>query len=107
MLYQVLALEIINQTKQYATLKAIGYQNSNVHWMVVQHATIFAIVGFVPATALAFLIYWVTRMSVHLPMVMTLTRVGLVFVLSTIMCALSGLLVSRKVAAADPAVELF
>jgi putative ABC transport system permease protein len=105
-LYQILASEIMNKIKEYATLKAMGYSNLFMNKVVLQQATIFALLGFVPATLMALVIYRVARVVTNLPMIMTWQRVIFVLVLSVAMCCLSGMLVSRKVARADPA-DLF
>jgi putative ABC transport system permease protein len=105
-LYQILSSEIMNKIKEYATLKAMGYSNLYMNKIVVQQATIFALLGFVPATLMALVMYRVTAYATNLPMIMTWQRVVFVLVLSITMCCVSGLLVSRKVARADPA-DLF
>jgi putative ABC transport system permease protein len=105
-LYQILASEIMNKLKEYATLKAMGYSNFYMNKVVLQQATIFALMGFVPATLMALLMYQVTQAATNLPMIMTGQRVVFVLVLSIVMCSVSGMLVSRKVAKADPA-DLF
>jgi putative ABC transport system permease protein len=105
-LYQILASEIMNKLKEYATLKAMGYSNLYMNKVVLQQAAFFALLGFVPATLMALGMYRITRAATHLPMVMTWQRVVLVLVLSVAMCSVSGLMVSRKVARADPA-DLF
>jgi putative ABC transport system permease protein len=105
-LYQILASEIMNKLKEYATLKAMGYSSLYMNKVVLQQAAIFALLGFVPATLMALVMYRVTSAATNLPMVMTWPRVILVLVLSVVMCSVSGLLVSRKVSRADPA-DLF
>jgi putative ABC transport system permease protein len=105
-LYQILASEIMNKIKEYATLKAMGYTNSYMNKIVVQQATIFALLGFVPATGMAVLMYRISQIVTNLPMIMTYQRVIFVLALSVGMCSVSGMLVSRKVARADPA-DLF
>ncbi len=105
-LYQVLASEIMNRLKEYATLKAMGYSNAFMNKVVLQQATIFALLGFIPALVLSLVLYKVTQVSTNLPMVMTRQRVLFVLLLSIAMCGVSGVLVSRKVSRADPA-DLF
>jgi putative ABC transport system permease protein len=105
-LYQVLASEVMSRLKEYATLKAIGYSNMFMNIVVLEQATIYALLGFVPATILSLILYAMTRYSTNLPMVMTVERVLLVLGLSVVMCAVSGMLASRKVSRADPA-DLF
>jgi putative ABC transport system permease protein len=105
-LYQVLASEVMSRLKEYATLKAIGYSNLFMNLVVLQQATIYALLGFVPAAFLSYGLYEMTRYSTNLPMTMTPERVFLVLGLSIAMCAVSGMLASRKVSRADPA-DLF
>jgi putative ABC transport system permease protein len=105
-LYQILASEVLNHLKEYATLQAIGYGRGYVNRVVLEQATLFALLGFLPATAIALVIYTTTRLTVHLPMYMTWGRLGFVLGLAVIMCAGSGLLVVRQVSRADPA-DLF
>jgi putative ABC transport system permease protein len=105
-LYQILASEVLNHLKEYATLIAMGYSRRFVNWVVFQQATLFAVLGFVPAAAVAVGIYAATRLTVNLPMYMTPQRLAFVLVLAVVMCSGSGLLVLRQVRKADPA-DLF
>ena len=105
-LYQILASEIMNKLKEYATLKAMGYSNGYMNLVILQQASIYALLGFVPALLLSMGLYAMTRFAVNLPMVMTLQRVVFVLALSVVMCSVSGMLASRKVSRADPA-DLF
>ncbi len=105
-LYQILASEIMNKLKEYATLKAMGYSNGYMNVVILQQATIYALLGFVPALLLAMGLYAATRFAVNLPMVMTPGRIVFVLALSIAMCSVSGMLASRKVSRADPA-DLF
>jgi putative ABC transport system permease protein len=105
-LYQILASEIMNKLKEYATLKAMGYSNRYMNMVILQQATIYALLGFVPALLLSYVLYTMTKLAVNLPMVMTWQRIVFVLVLSVVMCSVSGMLASRKVARADPA-DLF
>src|SRR4029079_17026004 len=70
-LYQILASEIMNKLKEYATLKAMGYSSLYMNKVVLQQAAIFALLGFVPATLMALVMYKVTSAATNLPMVMT------------------------------------
>jgi putative ABC transport system permease protein len=105
-LYQILASEVLNHLKEYATLIAIGYSRAFISWVVFQQATLFAVLGFVPAVVVALVIYASTRWMVNLPMYMTWARLGFVLFLAIFMCSGSGLLVLRQVRRADPA-DLF
>ncbi len=105
-LYQILASEVLNHLKEYATLLAMGYSRRFINWVVFQQATLFAVLGFIPAATVAVGIYAATRLMVNLPMFMTPARLAFVLVLSIVMCSGSGLLVLRQVRRADPA-DLF
>jgi putative ABC transport system permease protein len=105
-LYQILAAEVTNHIKEFATLMAMGYKERFLVMVVVQQATLFALLGFVPALVLAFVMYLVIGWATQLPMVMTAARFAGVLVLSIAMCAVAGLIASRKVGRADPA-DLF
>jgi putative ABC transport system permease protein len=105
-LYQLLASEIVNYIREYATLRAIGYSPAFLNALVLQQAALLGLFGFVPASLLAVVIYEVTRQSTNLPMIMTWSRMAQVVVLAASMCSVSGLLLIRKVNRADPA-ELF
>src|SRR5262249_44481879 len=101
--YQILSSEIMNKLKEYATLKAMGYSTGFMNKVALQQAAFFALLGFLPATLMALSMYHVTGSMTNLPMIMTWQRVIFVLVLTIVMCSVSGLLVSRKVARADPA----
>jgi putative ABC transport system permease protein len=105
-LYQILSAEVTNHLKEFATLMAMGYKERFLVLVVIQQATLFALLGFVPAVGLALFMYFVIGWFTQLPMAMTVARFLGVLLLSIGMCAAAGLLASRKVARADPA-DLF
>jgi putative ABC transport system permease protein len=105
-LYQILSTEVMNCIKQYATLRAMGYDNGFLAGVVVQQAAILAILGYIPAVIAAEALYVVTGWVSYLPITMTWARRGEVLLLSIGFCVISGVLVSWKALRADPA-ELF
>ena len=105
-LYQILSAEVTNHLKEFATLMAMGYKERFLVLVVIQQATLFALLGFAPAVVLALFMYLVIGWVTQLPMVMTVGRFVGVLVLSVAMCAAAGLIASRKVGRADPA-DLF
>jgi len=105
-LYQVLASEVHNRLREYATLKALGYGNGYVYGIVVRQALIFSGLGFIPAFFFALLLYFLLRTHAMVPVTMKLTRVIGVFILTSVMCLSATFLAIRKLRAADPA-ELF
>ncbi|MGF1459526.1 MAG: ABC transporter permease DevC [Leptolyngbyaceae cyanobacterium] len=104
--YQILYTDIRDHLKEYATLKAMGYSGRYLFGVVLQEALILAIAGYVPGFVVALGLYRLTRGATNLPMVMTPFRLGLVLVLTVIMCSLSGLISVRRAVTADPA-EVF
>jgi len=74
---------------RYATFKAMGYNNAYL-LSVVEEAVILAVLGFVPGTILPLGLYALAAQTTALPLYMTVTRSGLVLILTLIMCGLSG-----------------
>jgi len=105
-LYQVLSSDIARQLSEYATLKALGYDDRALATMVVQQGFAISCASFAPALLLALWIYSVTRSATHLPMGMNVGRVAGVLFLTLAMSAASGWLALRKLRAANP-VDLF
>jgi putative ABC transport system permease protein len=105
-LYQILSAEVTNHLREFATLMAMGYDERYLIRVVLQQATYFALLGFVPALVMSEVLYVVIGGATELPMVMTAARVVGVLLISVAMCSAAGLLASRKVARADPA-DLF
>jgi putative ABC transport system permease protein len=105
-LYQVLASEVQNRLREYATLKALGYGDRHVYGVVVRQALIFAGVGFVPAFFLALALYALLRTQALVPVTMEWTRLMSVAGLTIVMCLCATFLAVQKLRAADPA-DLF
>lgn len=102
--YQILYTDVASHLAEYATLKAMGYGDWYFVGVVLQEAMILAILGYIPALAIAnFLLYTLTRNATRLPIAMTPERAVLVLVLTVIMCAISGAVALRKLRDADPA----
>lgn len=104
--YQILYSDVSDHLAEYATLKAIGYQDTYLLGVVFQEAIILAIIGFIPGYAISVGLYGLTRTATNLPLFMTLARATSVFGLTIIMCLVSGIIAMRKLNAADPA-EIF
>jgi putative ABC transport system permease protein len=104
--YQVLSLEVTHRLSEYATLKALGFSDAHLSFVVLQQALIFAIVSYVPGFAFAMSIYHLTHSVTKLPIGMTLERGVGVFFLNLLTCCASGLLALRILRRADP-VDLF
>jgi putative ABC transport system permease protein len=104
--YQILFTELSDQLSQYATLKAIGYQNSYLVRVVLAQAAFYGIVGFLPAWILGIFIFRIIGDIALLPMHLSAGIALGTLALTVGMCVLSGVLAVRRVLDADPA-EVF
>ncbi|QLE55380.1 ABC transporter permease DevC [Nostoc sp. TCL26-01] len=101
--YQILYSDVSEHLPEYATLKAMGYTDSYLLIALLQEALLLAILGYLPAYILSFGLYQVTYAATMLPIVMKLERAISVFILTIIMCSVSGAIAMRKLRSADPA----
>jgi putative ABC transport system permease protein len=104
--YQILATQVIRQLPQFATLKAIGYDERFLSGTVITMALLIVMIAFLPALAASLGVYAVTRDETLLPVEMSGARVAIVFVATLAMAAASALLSINSVRRADPA-DLF
>jgi len=103
LVYQVLSTDVNAHVREYATFKALGYNNSYLLSVVFEEALILAALGFIPGVAVSLGLYHITRTATNLPMYMTLVRGLQVLFLTIIMCSISGAIATRKLRSADPA----
>jgi len=101
--YQILYTDVTDHLPEYATLKAMGYKDIYFLGVVFQEAMILAILGYLPGFGISLVLYNLGRSATSLPMYMTLTKAITVFVMTVIMCSVSGAIAVRKLQAADPA----
>ncbi|WP_298909676.1 ABC transporter permease DevC [uncultured Nostoc sp.] len=101
--YQVLSTDVNAHIKEYATFKAMGYNNLYLLSVVFEEAVILAVLGFIPGAIVPLGLYHLTRNATNLPVYMTLARALTVLVLTMIMCLISGAIATRKLQSADPA----
>jgi putative ABC transport system permease protein len=101
--YQVLSTDVNAHIKEYATFKAMGYRNIYLLSVVFEEAIILAALGFIPGLIVPLGLYQLTRNATNLPIYMTLTRALIVFLLTIIMCTISGTIATGKLQSADPA----
>lgn len=101
--YQILFADVSEHLHEYATLRAIGYSNRFLAGIVLQQALILAALGFLPGVAVANWLYGNASAATSLPIYLTPDRTVTVFVLTLIMCSLSGLLAIRRLRRLDPA----
>ncbi|MGF1601914.1 MAG: ABC transporter permease DevC [Thermosynechococcaceae cyanobacterium] len=101
--YQILYTDVSDHLPEYATLKAMGYRSTFLFSVVMQEALILSVLGYLPGFGLSWLLYGLTRSATALPLTMVASRALTVFILTLVMCVLSGAIAMRKVQAADPA----
>ncbi|WP_392532930.1 ABC transporter permease DevC [Nostoc sp. C117] len=101
--YQVLSTDVNSHMKEYATFKAMGYNNVYLLGVVFEEAIILAILGFIPGAIAPLGLYALTRNATNLPLYMTVARATTVLILTMIMCIISGAIATRKLQSADPA----
>ena len=101
--YQVLYTDVSEHLPEYATLKAMGYSDRALLEVVLQEALILAILGFIPGFFASYGVYQLLEVATKIPLVMRTDVVIQVFVLTIVMCVLSGAIAVNKLRAADPA----
>jgi putative ABC transport system permease protein len=101
--YQILYSDVSDHLPEYATLKAMGYTDNYLLRVLLQEALFLAALGYLPAFFLSFGLYQVTFAATLLPIYMKVDRAINVFLLTVIMCTVSGAIAMRKLRSADPA----
>ncbi|WP_373480451.1 ABC transporter permease DevC [Geminocystis sp.] len=101
--YQILYTDVADHLPEYATLKAMGYDNSYLLILVFQEAIFLACLGFIPGFGVSSFLYYQAAKATGLPIIMTKDLAILVFILTVIMCFLSGAIAVNKLKSADPA----
>lgn len=104
--YQILFTEVTDHLAQFAVLKAIGYTNGYLRWVVVQEALLLSALGFLPGALAGSVLYGWLAAATGLPMRLTAARAGGVLALTLVMTIGSGLFAVRRATATDPA-EVF
>jgi putative ABC transport system permease protein len=101
--YQILYTDVSEHLSEYATLKAMGYKNLFLEFVVFQEAIILAILGYIPGFAISLGLYDLAKNATFLPIDMKADRALIVVILTVIMCSISGLVAVRRLRKADPA----
>lgn len=104
--YQVLSTDVADHLREYATFKAIGYPHRFFLGIVFEEAVILGAIGFAPGLLLSLGIYAGMAQATGLPVAMTGSRAGMVFIGTVLACAASGALATRRLRSANPA-DLF
>lgn len=101
--YQILYADIAANLMPFATLKGIGYHNRYLVRVVLQQASLLALLGFAGGLLATVLLYRFLEWSTGLVMILTVFRVALILVLTLVMCLIAGLMALGTVIKADPA----
>jgi len=104
--YQILYSDVGDHLGEYATMKAMGYGDGFVVGIILQESLILASMAFLPSVLVSMGLYQVLVRSTGLLVTMTLSRAGLVFVMTLVICGASGWLATGKLRRLDPA-EVF
>jgi putative ABC transport system permease protein len=101
--YQILFSDVQDSLREYATLKAMGYTHGFLVAVVMREAALLAMLGYVPAILVTWLIYSQAAAATHLPIAFSIERIIGVFALTIFMCCASAMLAIRKLKSAEPA----
>ena len=101
--YQIIYTDVADHLAEYATLKAMGYQDIYFFTLVIQQALLLAILGYIPGIACSLFLYTSARNATMLPILMTIPRAVTVLGLTVLMCCVSGAIAMGKLQEADPA----
>jgi putative ABC transport system permease protein len=104
--YQILYTEVLDHIAEFATVKAMGYSNGYIQWVVVVEAWVLSLFGFLPSVVLGWLMLSLLEWISGLPAGLGGQDILLVLGLSVTMCSIAAFLALRKVRLLDPA-ELF
>ncbi len=101
--YQILYSDVSEHLPEYATLKAMGYTDQYLLTVLMQESLILAVLGYIPSFVLTLGLYYAASVATMLPIAMTVERAINVFILTVVMCSISGAVAMRKLRSADPA----
>jgi len=104
--YQILYTDVSDHLGEYATLKAIGYRDGYLFRIILGQAAILSVLGYFPGMGLSQAVYVIAGNATLLPLHMNTERCLVVYLLTLIMCLISGTTAMRKLRSADPA-EIF
>jgi putative ABC transport system permease protein len=104
--YQILYTDVTNHLPQYATMKAMGFSNAYLRGLILAQSLQLGLLGFVPGTLIAAMLYAALRNVTQLPLTLDPARGVFLAAVTVVMCALSGLFAIRRLSSADPA-EVF
>lgn len=101
--YQILFTTVTDLLPQFATLRAMGHTDRYVVTVVFQQALWLSVLGFLGGIVVCRVVYFLVAWITGLPMLLTVPRAALVFVLTVGMSAAAGVIAARKALSTDPA----
>ncbi|MDJ0708481.1 MAG: FtsX-like permease family protein [Leptolyngbyaceae cyanobacterium MO_188.B28] len=101
--YQVLYTDVSDHLPEYATLKAMGYSDRALLIVVLQEALILAVIGFIPGFITSYWVYGLLTQVTRIPLTMRADVAFQIFILTLVMCIVSGGIAMNKLRSADPA----
>jgi putative ABC transport system permease protein len=104
--YQVLFADISDRLGEFATLKAMGYSNSQLFRVVVLQGVYLAVLGYLAGLGVSLLLLNWVHEATGLPLDLSRNDPLRILGLSVVMCVVSGAYAARKLLSVDPA-QLF
>lgn len=104
--YQILYSDVTSHLPEYATMKAMGFSDRKLFLLVLLQALYLSIIGFVPGAMIAQVIFIFLKHQTMLPFAMMIERLFEVYLLTLVMCGISGGIAMLALRRADPA-EIF
>ncbi len=104
--YQLLFNEIQDHLRQFATLKAMGYEARHLYLIVTSEALLLSLLGFLPGLAATWGLYWAVERLSEIIMHLSAGRILFILSLTILMGVASAALAVRQVVRLDPA-ELY
>ena len=101
--YQIVSTQVSRQLPQFATLKAIGYDDSALAATVATMSLLIVAAAFAPALAVGVWVYRLIREQTLLPVTMTAGHAATVLVAALAMAGMAALLALGGLRRADPA----
>ncbi|HCF29151.1 MAG TPA: ABC transporter [Cyanobacteria bacterium UBA11049] len=101
--YQILYTDVANHLPEYATLKAMGYDDRYLLGVLIQQSLLLAILGYIPGFLISVGLYQIAYAAILMPIAMKFERAVFVLVLTFVMCSVSGAIAMQKLRSADPA----
>lgn len=104
--FQVLSADVADHLREYATFKAMGYGQGFFLGVVVEEAVILGVLGFIPGVIVGWSVLTLMAKVTTLPLFISAGMAVTVFAGTVVFSGLSGIIATRRLAAADPA-DLF